>query len=70
MPQPYNRTRLSISAVNRMKIKSLIRNRTVTKCFLFDEKALLIFYRYVQWYHLIFQNFDYKCLISLDLSVW
>ena len=70
MPQPYNRTRLSISAVNRMKIKSLIRNRTVTKCFLFDEKSLLIFYRYVQWYHFIFQNFDSKCLISFDLSYW
>ena len=31
--QPYNRIRLSLSAVNHMKIKNLIHNRTFTKCF-------------------------------------
>ena len=42
MLQSYNRIRFSLSAVNHMKIKSLIRNHTITKCFLFDEKAFLI----------------------------
>ena len=42
MVQPYNRSIMSLSGVNRMKMKSLIRNHTITKCFLFDEKAFLI----------------------------
>ena len=32
MPQPCNRVKLSLSAVDRMKIKSPIPNRTITKC--------------------------------------
>ena len=42
MLQPYNRIRMSLSAINCMKINCLIRNRTFTKWFLFDEKEFLI----------------------------
>ena len=35
-------SRITLSAVNLMQIKSLIRNRTITKCLSFDEKAFLI----------------------------
>ena len=33
--QPYNRIRLFLSDVNHMKIKRLIRNHTIKKCFVF-----------------------------------
>ena len=42
MLQSYNRVRLTLSAINLMQIKSLIRNRIITKCLSFDEKAFLI----------------------------
>ena len=44
-----------------MKIKNLIRKRTITNCFLFDKKAFLILPLY-SMYRFIFQHFDLKCL--------
>ena len=38
MSHTYNSIRLSLSAVNRMTIKNLIRNRTIRKCFSLYEK--------------------------------
>ena len=40
MHQPYNRIRLSLSATNCMKIRNLIHNRTITKCFSFYKKHI------------------------------
>ena len=56
-----------LSAVNRMKIKSLIRNRA--KCFSFYEKRIFNFIN-IFCVLFCFQYFDYKCLISFDLSGW
>ena len=43
MVQQYNSTRLSLAAVNRMKIKSLIDNCNFAKCFSFHEKRIFHF---------------------------
>ena len=43
MPHRYNRIKLSIPAVNLMKMKSLIRNRTIIKCLYSMKNAFLIF---------------------------
>ena len=43
MLQPYNCIRLSISVAIRLKIKSLIRSRTITKCFSFYKKRIYDF---------------------------
>ena len=63
--QPCNCIRLSLSAVNRMKIKSLIRNRT--KCFSFYENTFLIL-PVCSALPFYFQYFHYKRLISFGLS--
>ena len=50
-----------------MEIKIIIRNRTITKCFSSYEKRIFdvitMFYIIV-----LFPSFEYKCLISFDLS--
>ena len=58
MLQQYNRIKFSLSAANRMKIKSLTHNRTIAKCFSLDEKHFWFHY-YVLWYSFIFQYFDF-----------
>ena len=68
MHQPYNRIRLSLSAVNRMKIKSLIRSRIITKCFTFYEKSIFLVLPICSGFPFYFQYFDCKCLISFDLN--
>ena len=60
-PSNNTRMRLSLSAVNRMKTKNPICNRTITKCFLFYKNNILGFT--TMFCRVIFQYFDYKCLI-------
>ena len=55
----------SIYSFNR-RFKICINNR-LTDFFSFNEKSVLDFVT-VLWHHFIFQNFDYKCLISFDLN--
>ena len=59
----YNCIRLSLSALNRRKIDSLIRNRTIIKCFSFYKNQFFRFYHYLLRYHFILQCFYSKCLI-------
>ena len=57
-PAQQNLIRLPLSAVNRMNIKDLIRNRTVSKGFLFFKKHILPLY-----FLFYFSVFDSSCLI-------
>ena len=56
------------TAANRMRIKSLIHNRTITKSFSSYVKYIFDFTAMVQLYF-IFQYFDFQYLIY-DLNRW
>ena len=65
MLPPHNRIRLSLSAVNRMDIKSLIHSRTVTKSFSFYKIHIFDFTTiFCNIVHFIFQYVDSVCFIS------